>query len=207
MSNLLVLDLDGTLTKRDSLIDFSLYMLREKRNPRYLIVIILLILLKAKVISNIRFKTLYSYLLFKNVYVEHLKSLANDYVASPAFKKNVNNDVIEFIENLGPAEPIIVSGNYSFLVEAIAPELNIKLFAAAILGESNGKYNGTITGIIPYGVNKVHVFNEMIEKGKYLKLIGLGDQESDLPLLRQMDEAYLVKYSGKENKTYFRSSI
>ncbi len=201
--NLLVIDLDGTITKSDNLIKFSYYMLFKERKFRFLMVFPLLFLLKFKLISNVKFKIWYSYLIIRNIGITYLNECAQAFVKSTSFKLNINKDVVSFIKTQKDSGKLLLSANYSFIAENVAKLLEIETCLAVNIGTENEKYNGSIVGKIPYGEEKIIVFSGFFNENKYKKTIGLGDSKSDLPILKYLDEGYLVSINKKTNKTTF----
>lgn len=200
--NLLVIDLDGTLTKSDNLVGFSLFMLFNKGRIRFLLLFPLLVLLKLKLIDNIIFKIKYASLILKNTDVDKLTQSAGDYVSSKDFKKNLNMDVLGFIKQQH-TENLILSANFDFIAKTVSHSLEINQCISVNLEQYNGKYTGLIKGVIPYGQNKVDVFQQFVMNKNFEKTIGIGDSISDLDLLSSLDEGYLIKYNSKYNSTSF----
>lgn len=199
--NLLVLDLDRTITKSDNLTRFSYYMLFNEKKVKFIIFFPLYLLLKIKLISNITFKVLYSRLIIKNLDFDSLNLYSNKFVFTNSFQNDLNIDVSEFIASYGGVDKIIISANFSFLVQSIAYHLKIHSHISINIDVGNNKYTGRISGIIPYGHEKISALKNYLEGKSYDRYIGLGDGTSDLPILNYLDEGYLVKYNYKTKKT------
>jgi len=198
--NLLVLDLDGTITKSDNLVGFSLFMVNKKR-VRFLLILPLLLLLRLKLIDHVTFKTWYSSLILKKTGVNFLTASVKEFINSEAFRKDLNPDVIDFISKQTDTEKIIISANFGFIAHTMSESLSIAQCKCINLEEANGKYTGKISGIIPQGAGKVEVYRQFVKDKKYNKTIGLGDSKSDLLLLKMLDEGYLISYNFKKNST------
>ncbi len=201
--NLLVVDLDGTITKSDNLIEFSYFMILKERRIRFLLVFPLLLLLKFKLINNIRFKILYAFWIIKKIRVNYLKSCAEKFVSSESFRRVINDDVLKFINEQKDAKKIILSANYSLIAENVAKLIKIETCLAINLETKNGKYTGLISGLIPYGKEKIVVFSNFVNDNGYGKTIGIGDSKSDLSILKHLDEGYLVSINKRTNMTTF----
>lgn len=199
--NLLVIDLDGTITKSDNLIGFSYYMIQKEKQFRFLLIFPLLILLKFKLISNVRFKIWYSFLIIKNLKVKYLDNCAQKFISSESFQKELNKDVLAFIHDQKDSNKIIVSANYSFLAEKVAKLLKFEACFSINLATGNGKYSGYISGQIPFGKIKISVVSDFLINKNYHKTIGIGNSKSDLPLLKYLAEGYLVTINKKSDKT------
>jgi HAD superfamily phosphoserine phosphatase-like hydrolase len=197
---LLVLDLDGTITKTDNLVQFSLYMLKKKRQMKFLLFFPLVFLLKFRLIGNRKFKVLYAKWILKNLNIQTLNRCVSEFLKTVSFKNSFNSLVLDFIERYRDSEKMILSANYSFLVEPISKLLNIKNQVSIELEEKGNKFTGKITGYIPYGAEKVDAIKQFLNEKNYGKTIGLADGKSDKLLLKYLDEGYLVKLD-KVNKT------
>ena len=199
--NLLVIDLDGTLTKSDNLIGFSYYMIFEEKKIRFLLIFPLTFLLKINLISNNKFKIWYSYLIFTYQSVNYLNECAFRFSHSTYLR--INPDVTSFIEKQKDSATMILSANYSFIAECIAKLTKTDICLGVNLATKNGKYTGQIYGQIPYGQEKITVLLNFISNKKFNKTIGIGDNKSDLPILKHLDEGYLVLFNKKTKKTTF----
>ena len=151
--------------------------------------------------SNVKFKTWYTFLIIKNMEVNYLNSCSQKYISSQSFLKNINQDVLSFIYDQEYSKKIIVSANYSFLSEKVANLLKIETCISINLETSNGKYSGDILGQIPFGKEKISVISDFINNKYYNKTIGIGDSKSDLPFLKYLDEGYLITFDRSSNKS------
>jgi HAD superfamily phosphoserine phosphatase-like hydrolase len=200
--NLLVLDLDGTITKSDNLVGFSIFMVK-KMHVRFLLMIPLWIFLRLSLIDSLRFKAWYAVLVLRNLDVNRLRINAAAYVNSEFFRKDLNPDVAGFIDRQTGTEKIIISANYCFIATAVSETLSIAQCRCINLEQANGRYTGKISGIIPQDAGKVEVYRQFIKNRTYHKTIGLGDSRSDLLLLKHLDEGYLVRYDSGKRSTSF----
>jgi len=198
---LLVLDLDGTITKTDNLVQFTMFMIKKQKQLRFLLFYPLVFLLKLKLISNIKFKRLYASYILKGMRNQTLILNVEEFINSTIFSANINNKVAEFISEYSESDKIILSANFSFLVKPISKILNISDQVSINLKLQNGIHTGEIKGIIPYGQAKIDVIKPYLSEGNYSMTIGLGNSVSDVPLLRFVDEGYLVKYDDKTKLT------
>jgi len=200
---LLILDLDGTITKSDSFIGFSVFMLLKKKKKRFIFIYPLYILLRLNIIDNIKFKIIYTYIILKNLNSDYLNVCAKEYVQSAVFQNDLNTDVLDYILKQSNSRKIILSANFDFITQSVAKSLSIEDSMSLSPEKADGKYTGKITGIIPFGKLKIEAFKILVSSMKYEKAIGLGDSESDLPFLKYLDEGILVKYDKHTNKTTF----
>lgn len=196
---LLVLDLDGTLTKSDNLIRFSYFMMN--RRWRFILALPLLVLLKIRLISNTKFKKYYAKLILKGLEEHYIKEFASEYVNSQSFLNDLNQDILAFIEKYSESEKVLISANFDFLVAPICALLGIKDFRSIEPEVEKGRYSGSILGLIPYGEDKISAFKDYLGTFDYKTTIGLGDSLSDLPLLRYLSEGFLVSWNKRKNST------
>jgi HAD superfamily phosphoserine phosphatase-like hydrolase len=200
---LLVLDLDGTLTKSDNLVSFSYFMMKRRR--RFILALPLLVLLKIRLISNTKFKKYYAKLIIKGLDENYVKSRARDYVNSQTFLNDLNQDLLNFIAKYPESAKVVISANFDFLVAPICEYLAIKDFRAIELEIENGQYTNSILGVIPYGDDKISAFEDYLRNFDYKTTIGLADSPSDLPLLKYLDEGFFVSCNTNNNQTCITS--
>jgi len=184
----IIFDLDGTLTTKDTLKDFSLFALK-KGNLSFFWFIFLMILLKVRLIPNPTFKRLYAYFCLKGYNEKFIKKVAKDWFNVRGLKLIRR----EFLKNYLDQQAIILSANFDFLVELFAKYLGIKEFVCITLETVNNKYTGKICGMIPYSKDKV---NAIIKKFGYEVLqnaIAYGDDETDKYLLNVVKKAFFVE--------------
>lgn len=199
-----VLDLDGTLTKADTLVAYSKYMLLYRRRVRFLLVLPLLLLLRSRIIDNPCFKRLYARWILRGYSAAYLQGTAIGFVDRSEFNQMVNQEVLAFVERLGAEESVIVTANYSFLAKRIAERLGIGSVVGVDLECLGGQYTGNVVGRVPFGREKIAALKEFVGQRQYEHTIGLGDSESDLGVLRTLDRGYMVSFSRATGATEFR---
>ncbi len=202
--NLLVLDLDGTLTKSDNIVRFSVFMLKTQKQLKFLLFFPLVFLLKFRIIGNRKFKILYAKWILKNLNIQLLNQCVSEFINTKSFSNGINSEVFDFIGNYGESEKVILSANYSFLVEPISKFLKIRNYISINLEIKNNKFTGRVKGQIPYGPEKINSIREFLKNKKYYKVVGLADSKSDIPLLKFLDEGYLLIFNKKIQKTAFK---
>ncbi|WP_209332789.1 HAD family hydrolase [Lunatimonas salinarum] len=196
---LLVLDLDGTLTKSDNLVRFTFFMMNKKW--RFVLAIPLLFLLKIKLISNTKFKKVYARLILKGFEARYIQECANEYARSQEFGNDLNQEVLSFIKKYPQSAKVVISANFEFLVDPICEVLGIKDFSAIKLEVQKERYNGSILGLIPYGKDKINALNHYLGNIDYKTIIGLVDSPSDSDLLRYLNEGFLVSWNKDQKLT------
>lgn len=190
---LLVLDLDGTLTKSDNIIQFSRFMILKRRRLRFLLFIPLYVLLVTRIISNVQFKKSYVRFIIKGMSIQFIEKEVKAFISTPQFESDVCQEVLNYGQSADPVSKIIISANFDFLVSQIAHKFHIPLYKSIQLQVYNGIYTGKVTGIIPFGSAKVDSFKSLASEFSGYHTIGIGDSKSDLPLLKYLDEGYIVQ--------------
>ena len=194
MKDLLLIDMDGTLTRKDNLIMFTHYMFFTKKKIRFFTGYILMFLLMLKIIDNIKLKIYYAKFIFQNMPVDIIDNYSNEFIRSPRFIQSLNKDVLNWINNTDSIK-VLLSANYEFLVKPVANLFSIPNFKAIKLEQANGKFTGRISGMIPYGANKVIIADEICHDSLYKRTLAIGDSQSDVPLLKWADTGLMVKNS------------
>lgn len=190
---LLILDLDGTITRSDNLIRFTRFMILKRRNYRFLLFFPLYILLKAKMISNVQFKIAYAKYILKGMSKKAIEIDVEAYISSSEFNDDMCSTVLNSYVNISNTEKVILSANYDFLVEKITRKLHLTSSKSIELEVDNGIFTGAVLGEIPYDEGKVRCVKSIEQNYFGYYKIGIGDSKSDLPLLKYLDEGYLVK--------------
>ena len=198
---LLVLDLDGTITTTDNLVQFSLFMIKKQKQPRFLFFFPLVFLLKLGFIDNKKFKLLYARWILRGIKTQSISQMVDFFLNSDFFKTSFNNKVLDFIDKFSEADKIILSANFMFIVKPIAKILNIPHQISIIPEIQNGRYTHKTKGVIPYGQAKIDAIKPFLYEMNYSKTVGLADSKSDLVLLNYLDEGYLIKYNKKSKST------
>lgn len=189
---LLILDLDGTITKSDNIVQFTRFMIFKRKRFRFLLFIPLYILLVTRLMSNCNFKKAYARVILKGMSLQFIESEVKVYIESPQFKADVCQAVITFQKKYKRATKIIISANFDFLVSKIASKFNIPIYKSIQLQVTDGFFTGEVIGNIPYGSAKVDAYISLCKDYCVKNTIGIGDSISDLPLLEILDEGYIV---------------
>jgi len=178
-------------------------MLKKKKQYRFLQFFPIYLLLRLKLIDNIRFKILYSWLILRDFEVSLLTVYSEEYAQSDSLKNDINQDVVDFILKNKVADRVILSANFEFLALAVSRFLEPKECISVKLEILNGRYTGRIINTIPYGQTKVDIFLNQFKNKAFDKVIGIGDSVSDILWLKQLDEGYLIKFNSKTKMTSF----
>jgi len=191
-------DLDGTLTKNDTLVNFSFFAIKQGY-LKFVWFIFLFILLKLKLISNQTMKKLYAKLCLKGYDEEILRKLSRKWFnlkGKKLLRKRFLNKYLKY-------QRIIVSSNFDFLVKLFANYLNIKHYISISLEIKKKKYTGNILGEVPYGKNKLNYLKNLLNYKKLKISTAYGDDNSDIFLLKTVKKGILLgKGLVKNNSKY-----
>ncbi len=203
-ANLLIIDLDGTISKQDNLVAFTSFMVFRKKKYNFILGYILFGGLKLKIIQNTTLKKLYAYFILKNQEVKLMNKIVDEYL-SECFKDLLNKDVLNWINNNidGNTKKLLLSANYNFLVKPIADILVITDAIGIELEERGGYYTGKIIGKIPYGSDKITITERKFDNETYKNKIAIADSKSDLALLNWVKKGVKVKSNTSSGLTEF----
>jgi len=189
-NQLVIIDLDKTLTKIDTLKSFSLYALK-KGEIKFLSFIPLAFLLKFKIINNITFKKVFAKFCLKNYNYEKIDKLSKKWfedIGKNLIRKNFQK---KFLKEKNYY--ILLSANFDFIVKIFYEFLKFDEFISIKLEVKNGNYTGKVVGMIPYGENKLKILLEKFPDEVVRNATAFGDDESDLMLLNYVKNGILIK--------------
>jgi HAD superfamily phosphoserine phosphatase-like hydrolase len=189
-------DLDGTLTIRDTYVDFLLQFMTFYRlvcNILPLLKIILMYLIKKATNDDVKVVTFRAF--FKDI------ELVNIDDKIPKFLANIkwNREVIDIVNKLKSdgCKIVIVTASPDFYVKYICDYLKFDGFISTVTKVSNSKLTGEFDGKVCNFLEKV----DRINKSKYLeskpeKTLSFGNSKGDFLMLSFCDESYFVKKSS-----------
>ncbi|MGB9824861.1 MAG: HAD family hydrolase [Candidatus Hydrothermia bacterium] len=161
-------------------------------------------------------ESLFKYKNFKNskayyqgIRVSTIDALLNEYrsVLENAIPQDAMNYVFQK-KNEG-FKTYLITGTPHFIAEKVCQFFPFERIFPTYLEVRKGKYTGRITGIIPFGINKVKLVKQIAEQDNIdLKVsITLGDSHYDLPFLQSTGIFYAVNPSKKLKKYVDRERI
>jgi len=152
--NLVIYDLDGTLTRRDSLVLYMLYEIRSG-NVKAISCIPYYVCLKLKLISNNALKQALAKLLFRGKPVEHCQGRLKAFI-DRVMPKYWKQEIIDTLENhrLAGDRIILMSANFQPLVMEMAKTLGVEEVFATQLELKDRVYTGRIIGKVLSGEEK-----------------------------------------------------
>jgi HAD superfamily hydrolase (TIGR01490 family) len=178
-------DFDGTITTKDSLVEFLIY---AKGKRKFLIGFAVnfhwLVLMKMKIVSNHWVKEKIIAYFFKDCMQDEFQELCNGF-ASKIIPRIIRPQALETIGKLRLEnfKMVIVSasvGNwitpwaYQYEIETIATELEV----------IDGRLTGKINGKNCHGIEKVNRIAKLYNLEKFHEIQAFGDSAGDLPMLK-----------------------
>ncbi len=188
---LALFDFDGTITSKDSFIEFIKF---NKGWFRYIAGMVIhlpiLILYKLKLFSNQRAKEIIITHFFSHTKVEEFSAVCNAF-SNYVIPKIVRPKAIQEISKLKELgfRIIIVSASPLNWIKQWADENNIELIASC-LETNEGKITGRLTGKNCHGIEKVRRIKESIDLNEYREVYAYGDTSGDLHMLELAHKKY-----------------
>lgn len=203
---LFVIDLDGTLTKRDNLIAFSAHMLRREKQYRFWFFYFLGILFTVKILKNLWLKRCLYRFVIRTYSKEALEGYMERYISASRLKEDINNEVVAFIQQQQDTENVLLTANYDFIALPILKELQLNI--QDVIGVTTHYSGNTKVNWLkmqtPYGNDKIRMLEDYLKEKDFDELLAIGDSSTDLPLLHFVDRGYLVTY-GEEGEVGIRA--
>ena len=192
MKTLAIFDLDGTITDKDTLIEFLSFV--NGRLYTYLIFLLLfplIILFKLKLLHNEKFKKIVLSIHFKGKDEQLLKAKAKDFIqkidqctrASMQEKLNWHKENNHSI--------VILTASCDLWVEPWTQKYGYQLIGTE-LKFKDGVYSGNFSTKNCYGKEKVNRLNKVLDLNSFDKFYAYGDSKSDRFYIDLADEKIWV---------------
>ncbi len=191
MSNIAFFDFDGTITKKDSLIDFIRFAVGDiKFFFGFAFLIPMLILFKLKIINNNRAKEILLGYFFKGCNEAKFIELANSYSLNN-INKILRPQALERINwhKKQDHRIVVVTASIDHWIRPWCEQNNLDLIATK-LEIKNGLISGKYLGKNCYGIEKVNRIKELYDLSKYDKIYAYGDSKGDKEMLALADERF-----------------
>lgn len=190
---ILIFDFDGTITRRDTLIDFIIFNFGL---TKFLLGILkclpYLFLFKIKIVSNQNAKEhLLRHFLF-NTLIEDLIESGYEY-SKKKLPKILNSKamaILDFHRRQGD-ELVIVSASPKYWYQDWAYKNGITKIISTELEILDNKITGNISGNNCYGIEKVNMLKSKIDLSSYTHIIMYGDSKGDYDLINIANEGYI----------------
>lgn len=188
-------DLDGTLTQKDSYLPFLFYCSKEfgLRMGSTLLLPIFLLLYWIGAVTNARLKEAFLQSVLAGVPVERLRPIVEGYVAS-LVERGLNRKLVQAIQDhLKRGDRVIlVSASFDLYVERLAERLGIPDVVCTRAEVRDGIVTGRIRGENCHGQEKVQRLEALLAPAEWAASILYTDHHSDLPLLKKVSQGFLV---------------
>ena len=185
---LILFDFDGTLTKKDSFIEFiAYYKGRIKLYTGFLVRIIDLSLFFLGLISNTRFKEIMLSHFFREESVSNFNKTGEEF-ALRIIPGILRDGALETIKKHSAEgnRMIVVTASCSNWIKAWTDKMGLELIATE-LEEVNGKISGKISGKNCYGSEKVIRIKSYVDLDYFDSIIAYGDSDGDRQMLDLAD--------------------
>lgn len=188
-------DLDGTLTQKDTYLPFLFYCLREfglRMVPTFLLPIFLL-LYSIGAVTNGRLKEAFLQSVLAGIPLEELRPIVERYVALLA-ETGLNRDLVQALQDhLKRGDRVIlVTASFDLYVERLAERLGIPNVVCTRAELRDGIVTGRILGKNCHGPEKVQRLQPLLAPAEWAVSILYTDHHSDLPLLKSVSQGFLV---------------
>lgn len=191
MKVLALFDFDGTLTKRDSLLDFIHFVIKTpKKIFGAMILSPIIIGYLFKIVENDYAKERVLHYFFANMKANELYFLGQNYALNrlPSILRSSGIKQLKWHIEQGH-DVTIVSASPVIWLKAWTDSLGVKLIAT-ILEEKKGRFTGRYQGLNCYGEEKVRRIKEQFDLNKYDKIYAYGDTPGDKAMLKLADKAF-----------------
>jgi phosphatidylglycerophosphatase C len=188
MSSIAFFDFDGTITDKDTLLEFIKY---SKGKGKFYLGFLLsspwLIAYKIKLISNQRAKEMVLRFFFRNssisVFEQHCQAFATDKL--PAMIRPKAAAEITKLQTAG-FRVVIVSASPGYWIQPWATAIHADLIATRLETRPvppDARLTGKISGINCHGQEKVKRIKEKFRLEEFDAIYAYGDTKGDLPML------------------------
>ena len=192
---LVFFDFDGTLTRRDTIVPFGLFLARRSRH-KYLKsaqLVRLISLLKFRILSNHQFKERFCDSLLKGESERTIEGLARRFVDGYV-QRNLNTPVLEVMR--GHQENgdhvCLVSSNFTFLLRVFGDTRDVSSVFATDAETAAGRFTGRLSGRACDGPEKLSRVLAYFEHKDVREATAYGDSRGDRPLLAFVKNAVWV---------------
>lgn len=184
MKQIAFFDFDGTITTKDSFLEFIKY---QKGTFRFYMGFLLnspfLVAYKVGIISNQLAKEMVMRFFFGKMTIDKFQLVCDEFSAK-AIPSLIRQKALLEIKKLQEAgvEVVIVSASAENWLRNWCTTQGVSLLATR-LQQKNGKITGKIEGLNCHGEEKVRRVHEAYDLSEYSKIFCYGDTKGDKPLL------------------------
>lgn len=191
MSSMALFDFDGTLTHKDSMVDFINFAKGKYKMVTGAIVLSpILLRYKLKIIDNGRAKESVLRYFFNGFDAKEFSQIGNNY-ALKSLPKIIRSDGLKRLHwhIKEKHKVVIVSASPEKWLKAWTETIGADLIGT-LLEEKDGKLTGKYNGQNCHGQEKVRRIKQCFNLDHYDKIYAYGDTPGDYPMLKLADEAF-----------------
>ena len=188
---LALFDFDGTITTKDSMVEFTLYAVGKKAYYLGLLKLSpMLIAYKFKLYPNHKAKERFLAYFFKKMCLKEFQKLVKGYGESEIDKivRDGAREKIKWHKERGD-EVVVVSASMECWLKSWCDRQNIKLIATK-LEISDGRFTGKFATKNCYGKEKVNRLRAYYRMDDYSHIYAYGDSRGDREILALADESF-----------------
>jgi phosphatidylglycerophosphatase C len=185
MKTLALFDFDGTLYKKDSLIEFTKFSKGSALFYRNMLLLFPnLIAMKLRLLGNEKVKIKYISAFFKGMEIGAFESIARDF-ATNEIDKNLNPEIFKsYLAHLESGHDVyIVTASAVQWIAPWAGKYGVRVIGTKLETE-NGKLTGNFASKNCYGIEKVNRISEAIPLEDYQAINVYGSGRGDLEMLQ-----------------------
>jgi HAD superfamily hydrolase (TIGR01490 family) len=188
---LALFDLDGTLTRKDTLIEIIRYM--HGNGKLYLGLILLspyLLLYKIGILSNWKAKEAMLTYFFRHMSYDDFQKKCHDF-SQDVLPELIRVEGIKTLKRLKEEDTriVIVSASVEQWIRPWCELLSLSCIGTK-LEVRDGKLTGKMDGKNCHGAEKVNRIKAMLDLSQYEEISAYGDTEGDLPMLELANHRY-----------------
>jgi phosphatidylglycerophosphatase C len=196
---LALFDFDGTITRKDSFIDFIKYIHGSRRFYRGAVTLLPWIIGYAvKQVRNTQLKERFLTYYFKGTPVERFNEMGRRYAAEriPAILRDKALERIEWHRSLNHRLVLVSASIDSWLI-GWCEQQKMELISTKV--ESiDGKLTGRLDGTNCHGQEKIRRIRAVIDLKQYNKIYAYGDSSGDKPMLALAQEAFYKPFRNPD---------
>lgn len=190
--NLALFDFDGTITDRDSFLDFLLF---SQNKTRLLLGATLLapvlFLYKTGLLDNGKAKEIVLCFFFKGMNQNDFQLLCENYSKEKLlklFRKNALRKIQWHLQNRDRV--VIISASIENYLAPLAKELGVEVLATKLEFSEKNVFTGKYSGKNCYGSEKVARLRSLLRPEEFKEIHAYGDSKGDKEMLKLAHKAY-----------------
>ncbi len=195
-----IFDLDGTLTNKDTYLSFLLYIIkyRSLRILRISILPFYVIFYFFKIIDNHKLKQIFLSAFLCGEKVENITALAYKFV-DRLIKNGMNSTGWKMLHRhqIKGDRIILATASFDIYVKILANRLGIDEIICTEAEITDGKFTGRIDGLNCFGDEKLRRVKQYLGDIPMSSSIAYSDHISDFPMLEWAGKSYLITPTWK----------